>query len=162
MVEVTSKKAVTFKEWTFYPDVLKTGLAYLTAEQSKNFVPCDCLDCQNLRAQIHTVFPQEVKDLLAQLGISYCKYAENVLEEITPEGCLYSIWFHFKGRFEGPDWYQQSSEGDRRIVFTPITERCQLRVHEDDFLCLIGDDDDVVQLDFEVTLPWVLDVPPPQ
>lgn len=155
-------KKVVFKDWVFYSDVLKMGLAYVTAELSRNFVPCDCWDCQNLRAQIHTVFPQEVKNLLAQLGINYCKYAENFLAEPKSDGYLYSIWFHFKGRFEGPDWYQESPEGDRRIVLTPITERCKLGVHVDDFLCLIGDDDDVVQLDFEVKLPWVLDVPPPQ
>jgi hypothetical protein len=147
---------IKFREWEFLVDKQSTLETY-----SKVTVggpdSCGCSYCKNFVANRDELYPDEIRLLFSDLGIDWNKEYE-VVEYgiIDPDGnYLYGGWFHFKG---------QLVKKSTKIPFektddTPISVKFSIRFRN----CKGGGnsyfenkDDDLVQIDFEVKIPWVL------
>ena len=117
----------------------------------------------NFIAQREQSYPREVLDLLARLGIDYRREAEVYHLARLPSGMhQYGGWFHSAGSFEGPDPWEADASGRRRLRMTPVDGRFSLTFRRDAQLAPDPlKDQPLVQLEFLVHVPWILDRPEP-
>jgi len=153
---------IRYKDWLLRCDTDATRAAYARIE---NGAPerCGCDHCLNFIAQREQSYPREVLDLLARLGIDYRREAEVYHLARLPSGMhQYGGWFHFVGSFEGPDPWEADASGRRRLRMTPIDGRFSLTFRRDAQLAPDPlKDQPLVQLEFVVHVPWILDRPEP-
>ncbi len=83
-------------------DTERTRKAYAAMERG-DAERCGCSYCRNFAAQRSTVYPENFRLLLDQLGIDPEKEGE--VYECGPEDSLriYGGWFYFAGELTGPD-----------------------------------------------------------
>lgn len=152
---------VTFREWTFEVDVLRTVEVYLASERA-SADSCGCHACLNFAAQRDVLYGSELRALLRDLGIDHRKedevshYGRNADGSHNYNGC-----FHFKGRITegwdcmvpaGIDGYTVSGVllGEHLSVgFFKPPRRVYDRFAADEHGGLI-------QVEFSIVLPWVL------
>lgn len=146
---------IHYRNWTLWVDKVATQQAY----DRFAFEPCDCFDCQNYEQQKADILPQEFVDLLTQLGIDPLKYAS--VSQIRPKGHLliYEGWYHFKGEFQGVSAMQPIEEGGSTLILQPISDGFAVGFHHDVWHACFDQKDNLVQLEFEIAIPWVLDSP---
>jgi len=110
---------------------------------------CSCAYCRNFIAVRDEAYPSEFLELLAALGIDPHKEAD--IAEFGEEGAgrLYQGWYHFIGRVveDHEDQMTLSDSGTVWSVFFSASRSLALSKFGDEPL---------VQLDWSVTLPWVL------
>lgn len=150
--------AVTFKDWTFEVDKTLTEQTYGRISNSGADM-CDCNDCKNYIAYRDKVFPNEVANLLEDLGIDYRKEVEVISYEILPNG-LHHIggWFHFKGRvLAGKDYRILLPSGGHTFNLTPITNMFSIGFAEGSDMTLFEEKTGLVQVEFDTYIPWVID-----
>lgn len=131
-------------------DPEKTRKAYSTMETG-DAERCGCSYCRNFAAQRSTVYPDNFRRLLAQLGIDPEKEGE--VFEYNPEGILraYGGWFYFAGELIEPG--------------EPSTDsRCGFQYHFADAKRLPAPSADfgqsVAAIEFYAKLPWVISEQP--
>jgi len=149
---------IPFKDWTLKVDREATVAAY-AAVTNGSAGDCDCADCKNYSASRDNIFPLFVKSLLAQLGIDCNKESEVWKIDRDVDGLhLYNGFFHFKGSFEGKDC-AIPMEGGNGFTFsmTPIDNQMSIGFWMSNSLSYFENKEDVVQVEFEVKLPWVID-----
>lgn len=141
-------------------DVDKT----LTENTYKNFTgntaeTCTCNNCKNYIAYRNEVFPGEIVNLFNDLGIDYRKEAEIFWHGILPDGLhQMSGWFHFKGQILiGKDYRVPLSSGGHTFELAQITVRFFIGFGAGNDLTFFEDDAGLVQVQFDVHIPWVID-----
>jgi hypothetical protein len=89
---------ITFRGWTFECDTEATRTAY-DGIASGGAEGCGCDYCLNFIEARRRVYPAEMLDLFARLGIDYRKEVEVYQMNRGASGLhLYGAWFHFVGR----------------------------------------------------------------
>ncbi len=148
---------VSYKDWSFEVDKTVTQNTYknikiASAEESET------LDGLNFAKQREEIYPEEIKKLFDDLGIDYKKEAEVSHHEALTNGMhIYSGWFHFKGSFTGPDYLDLMSEEDKKFNLIEITKNFSLGFRKESFLTSFEDRKNLVQVEFECLIPWVLE-----
>lgn len=143
------------EEVIFKNILLFTDKAYNEAfYKAKEWEPCECLYCQNFEAYKSQVFPKECLELFEKLGVDAQKYAE--IMEFPDINGLHSYigWFHFKGDFKLLN-NNEITEIKSSETFK-ITENFSLSFDFDKTLTLFPPLNDLVQIQFEVKIPWLL------
>jgi hypothetical protein len=153
-------ETIAIRRWRLQSDPEATRTAFsnrpLGSPES-----CGCSDCQNFAAARDRAYPSEVLAIFEQLGID--SHKESQIWHYCREGSgfhHYGGFFHFVGIIE-------SGTDAKRIVNGHVTFDLEL----------IGDDFEfgftsnaalvpksfagaqVVQLEFQTKIPWVLDIP---
>ena len=149
---------VKHKGWTFEVDKELTENTYVSISGS-GADTCVCNDCKNYVAYRDKVFPKEIIDLFHELGIDYRKEAEITKWEIQSNG-LHHIGgcFHFKGRvLTGKDYRVPLPSGGHTFDLTPITDNFSIGFAEGSGLTLFEDKTELVQVEFDTVIPWVID-----
>lgn len=147
-----------YRSWTLEVDQELTQKTYATVAGSGSDT-CVCNDCKNYVAYREQVFPPEIQALFTDLGIDYRKEVETFRYELLPNG-LHHIagWFHFKGRvLAGPDYREPLAGGGHTIQLTSITATFSIGFAEGSSLAYFENKADLVQVEFEANIPWVLD-----
>jgi hypothetical protein len=153
---------IRYKSWRLCCDPEATRTAYAQIESGAP-ERCGCDYCRNFIALREQSYPREVLDLLAQLGIDYRREAEVYHLARLPGGLhQYGGWFHFIGTFEGPEPWEADASGRRRLHMVPIDDRFSLTFRREAQLAPEPlKDQPLVQLEFAVQIPWILDRPEP-
>jgi hypothetical protein len=160
-------RAVDVGPWRLEVDREATRRAYAARpDRWPLSADCACGDCRNFRAQLATVYPQPALDVFEHLGLTPGREIEIYLTAPLPSGRRkYMGWFHVIGRLvDGPDSHRWAP--DRRSACI-VHERL-----DDDFALGVtawsglvqpsfeAEQASIVQVEFEVDLPWVLDEAP--
>jgi len=147
---------VLFKNFTLTVDKELTQATYSTVVKG-DAENCTCSDCKNYTACKDNAFPQEVKSLLALLGIDYLKECEVMRVQKGNDGLhSYIGSFHFKGSIKDDAHLLPLAVGEFTGMI-PIGDRFSIGFQmADDFTYFI-DTKSLVQVDFEVKMPWLLD-----
>ena len=150
---------VKFRDWVFEVDQQLTKQAYQKISSS-GADTCVCNDCKNYVAYRDSVFPTEIKRLFDDLGIDYKKEVEITSWEKLPNG-LHHIggWFHFKGEIlKGKD-YRVPLAGGNGFTFdlTKLNDSFSIGFGPGSDLTIFDDKSDLIQVEFDTNIPWVLD-----
>ena len=150
--------AIKYKDWEFTADVETTKTTYknvsiASAEASES------IEGVNFAKQREKIYPQEIKDLFTSLGIDYKKETEVSHHKVLDDGQhVYTGWFHFKGDFSGPGYLDKQKGDDKTFNITPISDKFGIGFRRENFLTEFEDRSNLVQVEFECLLPWILDV----
>ena len=75
---------------------------------------------------------------------------------------VYTGWFHFKGSFEGPDYLdklsKENTDENKEFNVKEITKKFSIGFRNENFLTNFEDRTNLVQVEFECMIPWVLDL----
>lgn len=149
---------VNFKGWKINVDKELTQNTYAqvklgSAEESES------IEGVNYFKQRDKVFPKEVLTLFEALGIDYKKETEVSHHEELENGLhQYFGWFHYKGSFEGENCLQNAEDENKIIELTTLTKTFKIGFRNANFLTAFDDRKNIVQIEYECILPWVLDV----
>jgi hypothetical protein len=142
-------RELVFRGWTFRYDAEATAAAYAAA-RPVGPEACGCLYCRNFIAAREQAYPAEVKSLAETVGISPLTESEIWEHGATvPERAglrLYGGFFHFVGEI-----VHDASEAVEDIFFLKARS----------LLPRSFGDAPVVQAEFTMNVPWVIDEPPP-
>lgn len=120
--------------------------------------PCDCTECQNFRAASDRAFPHSFRHLASLLGIDLAKPAELCHYGNPGDDCPTGGWFHFVGNLrEGSDAWKQVGQASWVGDLERYLGKSELGFSNS--IALLPDSfqgHPVVQLEFHVTVPWVL------
>lgn len=154
---------LTFARWVLRHDPDATRHAYRQVTQG-GAEQCGCAYCLNFAAQRERVYPHSVLELFKTLGIDAAREVEVYESGPAASGqALYRGWFHFVGEIvsERPEGKEVAEKG-----WVPDLERI-----DDSFEIGLSNETDlvpkpfeglpIVQLNFAVSLGWVLDTPCP-
>jgi hypothetical protein len=103
-------RKIAFKSWIFEVDSELTQKAY-AMKSIGSADECSCEYCENYRNQRKSVFPEEIHNLFAELGIDY-KKEDEVSEYVKLENGLHKYVgeFYFAGKIlSGAKFYDGNS-----------------------------------------------------
>jgi len=156
--EIKKLETIIFREWEFLVDRNIT-------EETYSEIPfggangCKCNYCKNFAQQRETIYPKDVKELFSKLGIDFRKEVE-VAHYVKNENetHLYGGWFHFKGKMiKGKDCKIPLGNGGSTFDFVDLTPNFGIGFTHDNALTSFNPKDGLVQIEFTVNLPWVLE-----
>ena len=147
-----------FRRWRIKYDPDATRKAYAQVLQGSP-EECGCNTCKNFAAARNYAYPPEAKAFFELLGIDLSKEPE-VYHNRRLENGLHSYggWFHFTGSIEeGSDAKKQVAENVFRFELEQITDgyAIGLTSHKALVPASFGDPQ-VVQIEFEAKVPWVI------
>jgi hypothetical protein len=149
-----------YRDWTieFDKELTIKGYESITAGGAET---CICSDCKNYIANRENIFPKEVFKLFSDLGIDYKKDVEICTYGKLPNG-LYQIdgWFHFKGKIINALIWNEKIPNGYSLHLTKINENFSIGFCKDNALTFFNDKEDLVQLEFEAFIPWIIDEKP--
>lgn len=148
---------VRFQDWTFEVDRAFTEQTYEKVLGS-GADTCICSDCKNYVAYRDRVFPDIILNFFKELGIDYRKEVEVSHYETLPDGLRHiGGWFHFKGRvLTGKTCRVPLPGGGHSFSLTKVQENFKIGFAPGKDLTFFNDQDDLVQIEFETNIPWVL------
>ena len=149
---------VKYKGWTFEVNKVLTEKTYQSISNS-GADTCECNNCKNYVSYRDKVFPKEVIDLFHNLGIDHRKEVEITSYETLPNR-LHQIggWFHFKGRvLVGKDYRVPLPLCGHTFDLTPVTDNFSIGFAEGNDLTFFEDRTGLVQVEFDTSIPWVID-----
>lgn len=141
-------KTVCLQDWVLKIDVEKTKEYYdsITVEEG-----CDCDYCKNYIKNCKT-FSQEVLDFYTMLGIDPQKEGEFMEFETDTDEHLYMGFYHLVGEIiKKPSKKKWDDLNIIRVDNMKFTFTDELDLVPEDF------PKPVIQLEFEVVLPWLLE-----
>jgi hypothetical protein len=149
---------VKYKEWVFEVDKNATEENYRNVSLGGADV-CLCGNCKNYAAYRDKVFPLEILSLFNDLGIDYRKEVEIVTWETLPNGQEHiGGWFHFKGAFlEGKVSNNELPNGGYTLQLIPVNDNFSIGFTKGSDLTFFEDKENLIQLEFDTTIPWVID-----
>ena len=154
-------KAVQFRRWTVYADVVATREAFSLVQKGGS-EECSCAYCRNFLAIRQQVYPAEVLALFEQLGVDSTKEVEVMhLTQLDSGLHLYNGWLHLVGHLSSDSDSKMSSGGDATstdyIDLEQVGEYFQIGLIKGDSLHYPPfRDKSLVQIEFMVELPWIL------
>jgi hypothetical protein len=150
-------KTIKFKNWTLIVDEELTKSTYKKAEIG-SASSCVCNECKNYSAYRENVFPEEIKKLFSEIGIDYNKESEITRYCKQKNGLhFYGGWFHFKGEFIGENCKNKHEENSFTFELTKIEENFRIGFHLSSALSFFEDKNNLVQIEFETEIPWVIE-----
>ncbi len=149
-----------FRRWVISYDPEATRRAY-EAISFGSPEQCGCTDCRNFAAAREVIYTRGVLSVLDRLGIDQRKEAEIYYGGPIGGGRhVYAGWFHFVGSIEsGEDAW--SPDG----MFRPDSVSDSLEIGFSRAFALVPDafrQGPLMQLEFQATVPWVLDPSKPE
>ena len=150
-------KKVKFLDWELNVDYELTKQTYNNIHIKGGSQSCICDDCKNFINNIENVYPDEIKTLFFQLGIDYHKDCEICKMYKDKKLHRYSGWFHFKGNFYGESCITVINKETSELKLKAITENFSIGFCYNNALTLFEDNKDLVQIEFEVKIPWTID-----
>jgi hypothetical protein len=153
-----SLESLNFKNWNFTVDKRTTLETYERVEMP-GAESCGCDSCLNFAAQRTNIYPREIKELFANLGIDWNKESEiSHYARTAPKQHYYGGWFHFKGTFEGTNCEVPTGKDVNGYTFdlTPITDNFSIGFRHVYSLTAFSETEELVQVEFECKIPWVL------
>ncbi len=152
-------RTVKFLDWELNVDYNLTNSTYSNPDIIGGLKSCKCDDCENFINNINSAYPDEIKKLLMTLGIDHHKPCETW--RIHKDGNLhkYSGWFHFKGNFTGENCLITIDKETSELKLKSITENFSIGFCYNNSLALFQDRNDLVQIEFEVKIPWTINRP---
>ncbi len=88
---------ITYRGWVLDADVDATRAAY-ASEPTGDAEKCGCSYCVNFAAARDRVYPEEVRELFARLGVDFRKEGEAAQTHRSDDGLHhYMGWIHFIG-----------------------------------------------------------------
>lgn len=148
---------INFRNWELIVDKQLTMSTYDQATMG-GADGCLCNDCKNFSNYRDALYPTEIKQLFNDLGIDYKKESEICHYCRQDDGLHhYGGWFHFKGDFRGKDCTSWTSENSYTFDMTKISETFNIGFRKGSDLTFFDDKDDLVQIEFEATIPWTID-----
>lgn len=151
---------VTFRDWVLDVDDDVTRAAYARA-RTGGAESCGCDTCRNFVAARSRVYPDEVRALLADLGIDPAKEGEAYWVHRSADGLHhYGGWFHFVGSIvSGPPVRERvgGSAWQRHLV--EVTPTFALGFEADATAPRLDPLDGLqaVQVEFDAAIPWDCD-----
>lgn len=160
-VKLSVQKIVKYKEWEFLVDFDRTKEVYSKMEFGGPET-CPCNDCKNFSAnRENNIYPAEIKNLFAELGIDYKKESETYHLYRDKNGLhLYGGWFHFKGKIlKGRDCKELLTYGGFTFDTVDVTEHFRIAFMKNSSLSFFDDceKEDLIQVEFMVETEWVID-----
>jgi len=148
---------IKFKEWELTVDKELTEQTYKNVEIG-GVESCTCNDCKNFSNNREKIYPQEIKNLLTELGVDYRKECEvwHYCKDEFGRHC-YSGWFHFKGKFKGKSLSAPTPDTITTYDLTPITDAFSLGFLYDSSLTFFEHKENLVQVEFDVKTDWTID-----
>jgi hypothetical protein len=152
------EKTIIFRQWEFIADKKETEKTYSKVDMGGPEA-CGCNYCKNFAHQRSIIYPQEVKELFLKLGVDIRKEAEVVHYVKNGDGTHnYGGWFHFKGKMlKGKDCKIPLGNGGSTFDLTELTSNFSIGFTHDYALNFFGLKEGLVQIEFSVNLPWVID-----
>ena len=150
-------KIIEFHGWRFQSDPDRTRTAY-SESTSRGALDCSCSYCRNWIAQRDKEYPTELRNFFELVGIDPHKEAE-VWEAGPIEGGYFHNggWWHFIAdvEVEGESNIRLNAESFGRareweLLFLPNQKSLKLKTLPES---------PIVQVEFSVQLPWVLQEP---
>ena len=151
---------VNFHEWKFRAEVNETQKAY-SSDLLKGAEACICSYCRNLVAQREKEYPLELCAFLEAVGVNPFKEAEVWSVPSNKDGLCFSVGY----------WYfiaEVEEEGDSEFKIDPNKERENGEWHlaitpgATTWMCKALPESPIVQIEYNVDLPWVLNEAPPE
>ena len=107
------------------------------------------------------IYPKEIKELLAELGIEYNKETE-IYHQVRLENGLhnYAGWFHFKGIIkQGKDCKTKLPNGGWTWESKKVTENFEIAFMKDNSLSNFSESEkyELIQIEFTANSEWVID-----
>ena len=148
---------IKFREWELIVDKELTKQTYDKIEIG-GVESCTCNDCKNFGNNRENIYPQEIKNLLTDLGIDYHKECEvwHYCKDDLGRHC-YSGWFHFKGHFKGKSCSRQISNTTSTYELTTITDTFSLGFLHDSMLTFFENKENIVQVEFDTKTSWTIE-----
>lgn len=158
-----SQQNLKYRNWSFSVDKQRTSETY-EGIKTPGAESCGCDNCLNFAAQRANIYPIQIKELLTALGIDWNKETEISHYTRTEDGQHhYGGWFHFKGNFEGKNCEIPLPSGGFTFDLTSITDNFSIGFRHDSSLSVFTETDELVQVEFECKIPWILvDKPEPE
>ena len=155
---------ITYKRWVLRSDVAATRAAYRALEAGGP-EGCGCITCRNYVPQRHQVYPPEVLTLFDQLGVDGAKEVEVYHICVLGDTGLhqYGGWMHFVGEIISGRDAKVPAGSDPRVKTFDLEQagpHFQIGFTAETGLSLIDKpfaDKPLVQIEFTVDLPWILD-----
>lgn len=152
---------VKFKEWKFEVDKLFTQQTYNEVLLSGSDA-CKCNECKNYVANRENIFSSEIKNLFLELGIDFRKEVEITTWETLSNG-LHHIggWFNFKGKIiAGKQCDVPLPSGGFTLELTKLNDNFSIGFSKRSSLTFFENNEDVIQIEFETSIPWIGDQKP--
>jgi hypothetical protein len=148
-----------FRRWRIEYDFEATRKAYAQVQQG---CPdqCGCNTCKNFAAAHGYAYPPEVRAFFEQLGIDINKEPEVYHNARLENGLhLYGGWFHFTGAIlKGSDAMKQIAENSWQLDPEQVTDEFAIALTRRTALVPASfGEQQVVQIEFETNIPWVID-----
>jgi hypothetical protein len=152
-------KSITFARWELEcePDITRQLFGRIPQGAPES---CGCAPCRNFAEARTRIYPADVTRLFDVLGIASNREAEVYhTHRVEPGKHHYGGWFHFVGRIAS------GSDAAKPIgtnLWTPDLEKAdaEFQLGFTKRLALVPDafkGHTVVQLEFQTTVPWLLD-----
>jgi hypothetical protein len=150
-------KTLKYETWVIeYDDALTRDIYRNITGGTKT---CTCLYCANFSLARESVYPDDFKKLLDQLGIDSEKEVEVFqYNRITPGWQLYGGWFHFVGSIK------ENYTLDNGLILNQVPDFLDFTWLFTDRITLLPKpfgQNPVVQLDWVGKVPWVIDAEEP-
>ena len=155
---MSKSETIEFHGWRFTIESDRTRQAYAGSE-ARGAEECSCAYCRNLVAQRSREYPRELLQFLKSVGVDPFKEAEVYeLGQLGDGYILNAGWWHFIGAVEiegEPVSLKSEPDGRARewnVLF--LEQKADLKLKTLPTAPLI-------QVEFSVKLPWVLNEPYP-
>jgi hypothetical protein len=146
-----------YRDWELSANAERTRRVYAAADAG-SAERCGCSTCKNFIALREKIYPVEIRRLFEDIGVDFRKEAEISHFAKLENGLhYYSGWFHFIGAFIGKDCTVPLPNGGHSLDLTPIDDGFAVGFRRDRALTFFEADDDIIQIEFEAQLPWVID-----
>jgi hypothetical protein len=151
--------ATSFARWHFQHDPARTRAAYASME-ARGAYRCDCAPCRNYFAIGAEGLPPSLRALLSELGIDVRWPAEVSHYDTDVTGRhSYHGWYHFVGEaLSGRDGWREVAATAWAADYEELGGGLSIGLTTR--TALVSDefkDVPLLQVDFGVALPWVLD-----
>ena len=148
-----------YKDWKFEVDFNRTKEVYDKIEVGSP-ESCGCNDCKNFVENRIKIYPEEIKELLAELGINFKKESEIYhICKLENGYHHYGGWFHFKGKItEGKDCKKILSNGGSTFDTIQIADNFRIAFMKGSDLAFLDKDESskLMQIEFIAESEWVI------
>ena len=152
-------QTIDFLEWKLFVDDALTRSTYANVAVG-GADSCICKNCKNYVKSREFAFPGGIKKLFNALGVDYKKDCEVVHYYRNRNGLHhYCGWFHYIGDFFGPDCTLPLANGGYTTNLVTITPNFSIGFRKGTSLSIFQNNENLVQIEFEAHIPWIIDTP---
>lgn len=144
---------VKYLDWVLETDRLKNEALYKKVEVIGT-QSCGCEDCQYFDSIRDEFFPEEIKQLFAQLGIDIKRNFNVDGFGGGQMGQSFNGQFHFKGQLlEGEDCYVQTEFGGYQLNLQSVSDNFKIGFTKTTSPSFFNDETDIIKIEFMARVP---------